>query len=51
VQFGAHRLVARFAGRTRARIGDVVTIAVDAAHAHIFDRETGRALYHPHLPG
>jgi multiple sugar transport system ATP-binding protein len=50
VQFGGHRLVARFAGRSRARVGDVVTIAVDAARAHVFDRETGRALYHPDVP-
>ena len=50
VQVGAHRLVARFAGRSRARVGEVVTIAVDAARAHVFDRETGRALYHPDVP-
>jgi multiple sugar transport system ATP-binding protein len=51
VQVGGHRLVARFSGRTGARLGDVVTIAVDAARAHVFDRATGRALYHPAIPG
>jgi multiple sugar transport system ATP-binding protein len=51
VQIGSHRLVARFSGRTGARLGDVVTIAVDAARAHVFDRATGRALYHPAIPG
>jgi multiple sugar transport system ATP-binding protein len=49
VQFGSHRLVARFAGRSRARVGDVVTIAVDAARAHVFDRVSGHGLYHPDL--
>ena len=45
VQVGEHRLVARFSGRTEARVGDVVTVAVDAARAHVFDRvgrDTGR---------
>jgi multiple sugar transport system ATP-binding protein len=51
VQVGAHRLVARFSGRSRARVGDVVTIAVDAARAHVFDRQSGRALYHPGARG
>lgn len=47
VQIDAHRLVARMPGRTGARIGDMVTVAVDAARAHVFDPETGRALAHP----
>ncbi len=47
VQIGEQRLVARFSGRTGSRVGDVVTVAVDAARAHVFDRVSGRALYHP----
>lgn len=47
VQVGEHRLIARFSGRTDLRVGDVVTVAVDAARAHVFDRATGLALYHP----
>ena len=27
--------------------GSVVTVAVTAADAHVFDAETGRALWHP----
>jgi multiple sugar transport system ATP-binding protein len=47
VQVVGHRVVARFAGRTTARIGDVVTVALDAARAHVFDPATGVALHHP----
>jgi len=47
VQIGENRLVARFGGRTAARVGDVVTVAVDAARAHVFDGATGIALHHP----
>ena len=47
VRVGEHRLVARFSGRTEARVGDMVTVAVDAARAHVFDSVTGCALYHP----
>lgn len=47
VQVGENRLVARFGGRTAARVGDVVTVAVDASRAHVFDRVTGVALHHP----
>jgi multiple sugar transport system ATP-binding protein len=47
VQVGESRLVARFSGLTQARVGDVVTVAVDAARAHVFDRGTGVALHHP----
>jgi multiple sugar transport system ATP-binding protein len=41
------RLVARFSGRTTTRVGDVVTIAVDAARAHVFDPSSGAGLFHP----
>jgi multiple sugar transport system ATP-binding protein len=41
------RLVARFSGRTKVRVGDVVTLAVDAARAHVFDVVSGAALHHP----
>ena len=41
------RLVARFSGRTAARVGDVVAVAVNPARAHVFDAYTGTALYHP----
>ena len=47
IDVGNQRLVARFSGRTGARVGDVVTVAVDAARAHVFDRRSGLALYHP----
>ena len=48
VQVGESRLVARFSGRTEARVGDVVTVAVDAARAHVFDSGHRRcALHHP----
>jgi len=46
-QVEGHRVVARFQGRTAARIGDMVTVAVDAARAHVFDASTGRAISHP----
>ena len=47
LRVGDSRLVARFSGRTQARVGDIVTVAVDASRAHVFDRVTGRALHHP----
>lgn len=47
VQVGEHRLVARFAGGTTVRIGEQVSLAVDAARAHVFDQDSGAALYHP----
>ena len=47
VQLDGPRLVARFPGATRASVGDVVTVAVDAARAHVFDSRTRRALHHP----
>lgn len=47
IEVGGNRLVARFAGMAAARVGDVVTVAVDPARAHVFDTTTGAALYHP----
>jgi multiple sugar transport system ATP-binding protein len=47
VHVGEHRVVARFSGRSEARVGDRVTIAIDSARAHVFDAATGLALYHP----
>ena len=36
-----------FAPRAAVRVGDAVRVAVDAARAHVFSAETGRALWHP----
>ena len=36
-----------FPPRSAVRIGEAVRVAVDAARAHVFDPETGRALWHP----
>lgn len=47
VEIDGSRLVARFPGATRTRVGDAVTVAVDAARAHVFDPFTRRALHHP----
>ena len=47
VQIDEQRVVARMPGRTDARIGDAVMVAIDAARAHVFEPETGRALAHP----
>ncbi len=44
---GEHRLNARFDRRTRVRPGDLVTVGVDAARAHVFDPVTRNALVHP----
>ena len=41
------KLVARFDGRTRIRVGDPVAVSVDVAAAHVFDAGSGRALHHP----
>ncbi len=46
VDVGDARIAARFPGRTRVSIGDLVTVTADATRAHVFDR-SGRALYHP----
>ena len=35
----------------RARIGDVVTVAVDAARAHVFDRPRAARCTTPTVPG
>ncbi|HZB51433.1 MAG TPA: ABC transporter ATP-binding protein [Mycobacteriales bacterium] len=40
-------LRALFPARTTVRPGDAVRVAVDAARAHVFSAETGRALWHP----
>lgn len=40
-------LRALFPPRAAVRMGDAVRVAVDAARAHVFDPETGRALWHP----
>jgi ABC-type sugar transport system ATPase subunit len=44
---GGHRLTARFSGRTEAGLGMLATVGIDVGRAHVFDAETGRALYHP----
>jgi multiple sugar transport system ATP-binding protein len=45
---GADRLVrARLSPHAEVRVGDQIQVAVDASQAHVFDRRTGRALYHP----
>lgn len=41
------RLIARFPGGTTVRVGEVVTVGIDAAKAHVFDPATGLALHHP----
>jgi multiple sugar transport system ATP-binding protein len=47
IAVGEQRLWARFSGRTQVRVGDRVTVGVDAARAHVFDPVTQRALAHP----
>jgi len=47
VAAAGQQLTGRFGGRTEARVGTMVTVGVDVARAHVFDAETGRALYHP----
>jgi len=47
IQIDRHRVVARMPGRTDVRIGDTVTVAIDASRAHVFESGTGRALAHP----
>ena len=37
-------LIASFPPRVALRIGDDVSVAVDVAHAHFFDEDTGAAL-------
>ncbi|MFL6129829.1 MAG: ABC transporter ATP-binding protein [Mycobacteriales bacterium] len=39
-----------FPPRAEVRVGDAVRVAVDAARAHVFSPETGRALWHPADP-
>ena len=38
-------MVGRFGPRSRVRNGDVVNVAVDTGSVHVFDRETGDAIY------
>ena len=47
IQIDGHRVVARMPGRTDVRIGDAVTVTIDASRAHVFEPETSRALAHP----
>lgn len=37
---------ARFPGRESPRIGSTVQLGIDATRVHVFDKTTGRALYH-----
>ena len=39
-----------FPPRAEVRVGDAVRVAVDATRAHVFDPDTGRALWHPEIP-
>jgi hypothetical protein len=34
----------RFGVKSTVRVGDAVTVAVDTAHAHFFDLQSGRSL-------
>ena len=47
VELPTGRLIGRFDGRARVRIGDLIGLSVEAAAAHVFDTATGRALHHP----
>jgi multiple sugar transport system ATP-binding protein len=44
---GRARLRSRFQPNTTVRVGETIPIAVDVTQAHVFDPETGRALWHP----
>jgi multiple sugar transport system ATP-binding protein len=44
---GRARLRSRFQPNTTVRVGETVPIAVDVTQAHVFDPETGQALWHP----
>lgn len=45
------RFVARVSGRTSAREGDTVELAVDTSALHVFDPATGSAIAHGEAPG
>jgi len=47
VDLPSGRLIGRFDGRARVRVGDLIGLSIDAAAAHVFDVATGRALHHP----
>lgn len=47
VEVSVGRLIGRFDGRLRVRVGDTIGLSIDAAAAHVFDAATGRALHHP----
>ncbi len=47
LRIGDQVLHARFDGRTSVRIGDTVTVGIDAARAHVFDPASRLALSHP----
>ncbi len=47
--FGA-TLRALFPPQARVRPGDAVRLAVDVSRAHVFDGDTGQALWHPNVP-
>jgi multiple sugar transport system ATP-binding protein len=44
---GRARLAARYPPRDGVRAGDRVLVAVDATRVHVFDPDTGAALWHP----
>lgn len=47
VELQTGRLIGRFDGRFQIGVGEMIGLSVDAAAAHVFDAETGRALRHP----
>jgi multiple sugar transport system ATP-binding protein len=44
---GRARLAARYPARDAVRSGDRVRVAVDGTRVHVFDPDSGRALWHP----
>ena len=47
VAVGDERVYARFSARTQVRPGELITVGVDAARAHVFDPVSRTALAHP----
>jgi multiple sugar transport system ATP-binding protein len=43
-RLGDHLLIARLPGDSEVAPGDALTLGLDAAHAHLFDRQSGRRL-------